>query len=142
MSPDDTKKRIVNEIKARAYDDKYIDRNEEREIVRIAIELGVTVESALAALGQVCDEFSYVLESRILKQIEDQLATAAANDGKIDQQEFDLIFGNVKRAAQGKKTDRELKKMVVQVMESTGNNKVRTGWFSDWYSSLKRDLGV
>ncbi|MBP3958856.1 hypothetical protein J8F10_26720 [Gemmata sp. G18] len=142
MSPDDTKKRIVNEIKARAYDDKYIDRNEEREIVRIAIELGVTVESALAALGQVCDEFSYVLESRILKQIEDQLATAAANDGKIDQQEFDLIFGNVKRAAQGKKTDRELKKMVVQVMESTGNNKVRTGWFSDWYSSLKKDLGV
>ncbi|AMV30342.1 hypothetical protein VT84_38475 [Gemmata sp. SH-PL17] len=142
MSPDDTKKRIVNEIKARAYDDKYIDRNEEREIVRIAIELGVTVESALVALGQVCDEFSYVLESRILKQIEDQLATAAANDGKIDQQEFDLIFGNVKRAAQGKKTDRELKKMVVQVMESTGNNKVRTGWFSDWYSSLKRDLGV
>lgn len=142
MSPDDTKKRIVNEIKARAYDDKYIDRNEEREIVRIAIELGVTVESALAALGQVCDEFSYVLESRIFKQIHDQLATAAANDGKIDQQEFDLIFGNVKRAAQGKKTDRELKKMVVQVMESTGNNKVRTGWFSDWYSSLKRDLGV
>jgi hypothetical protein len=67
MSPDDIKKRIVNEIKARAYDDKYIDRNEEREIVRIAIELGVTVESALAALSQVCDEFGYALESRVVK---------------------------------------------------------------------------
>jgi hypothetical protein len=32
--------------------------------------------------------------------------------------------------------------MVVQVMESTGHNKVRTGWFSDWYAALKRDLGV
>ncbi len=142
MSPDDIKKRIVNEIKARAYDDKYIDRTEEREIVRIAIELGVTVESALAALGQVCDEFSYVLESRVLKQIEDQVATAAANDGKIDQREFDLIFGNVKRAINGKKTDREVKKMMVQVMENSGNNKVKTGWFSDWYTAMKKDLGV
>lgn len=142
MSPDDIKKRIVNEIKARAYDDKYIDRNEEREIVRIAIELGVTVESALAALNQVCDEFSYILESRVLKQIGDQIATAAANDGRIDRQEFDLIFGNVKRAVSGKKTDRELKKMMVQVMEATGNNKVRTGWFSDWYAAMKKDLGV
>lgn len=142
MSPDDIKKRIVNEIKARAYDDKYIDRNEEREIVRIAIELGVTVESALAALNQVCDEFSYVLESRVQKQIEDQLATAAANDGKIDQREFELVFGNVKRAMSGKKNDRDIKKMIVQVMEATGNNKVRTGWFSDWYAALKKDLGV
>ncbi|HEY1186715.1 MAG TPA: hypothetical protein VGE74_03610 [Gemmata sp.] len=142
MSPDDIKKRIVNEIKARAYDDKYIDRNEEREIVRIAIELGVTVESALAALNQVCDEFSYVLESRIVKQIEDQLHTAAANDGKIDQREFDLIFGNAKRAMSGKKSERDIKKMVVQVMEATGNNKVKTGWFSDWYAALKKELGV
>ena len=142
MSPDDIKKRIVNEIKARAYDDKYIDRNEEREIVRIAIELGVTVESALAALSQVCDEFGYALESRVVKGVEEQLATAAAGDGKIDQREFDLIFGNAKRAIAGKKTDREVKRMVVQVMESTGHNKVRTGWFSDWYAALKRDLGV
>ena len=46
MSPDDIKKRIVNEIKARAYDDKYVDRGEEREIIQIAIQLGVTVENA------------------------------------------------------------------------------------------------
>ncbi len=142
MSSDDIKKRIVTEIKARAYDDKYIDRTEEREIVRIAIELGVTVESALTALNQVCDEFSYVLESRVVKQIEDQVATAAGNDGKIDHTEFDLIFGNTKRAMNGKKNDREVKKMIVQVMENSGNNKVKTGWFSDWYAALKKDLGV
>ncbi|MDY3561016.1 hypothetical protein R5W23_002275 [Gemmata sp. JC673] len=142
MSPDDIKKRIVNEIKARAYDDKYIDRNEEREIVLISAELGVTVESALAALNQVCDEFGYVLESRVQKQIEDQLATAAGNDGKIDRREFDLIFGNVKRAMAGKKPDRDIKKMIVRTMDDTGHNKVRTGWFSDWYAALKKELGV
>ena len=42
MSIDDIKKRFVNEIKLRAYDDKYIDKNEEREILQIAIQLGVS----------------------------------------------------------------------------------------------------
>ena len=142
MSPDDIKKRIVNEIKARAYDDKYVDRGEEREIIQIAIQLGVTVESALAALGQVCDEFSYVLESRVLKQIKDQIETAAGNDGMVDQRDFERIFANVKRAVQGKKNDREIKKLIVTVMEDTGNNKIKKGWFSNWYASLKQDLGL
>lgn len=60
----------------------------------------------------------------------------------MDQKEFDLIFANVKRKMQGKKNDREIKKMIVTVMEETGNNKVKTGWFSDWYTALKRDLGM
>jgi hypothetical protein len=142
MSIDDIKKRFVNEIKLRAYDDKYIDKNEEREILQIAIQLGVSIDSARGALVSVCDDHNYVLESVILKQIKDQVESAAGNDGKVDQKEFDLIFGNIKRTAQGKKNDREIKKMIVTVMEDTGNNKVKTGWFSDWYSALKKDLGM
>lgn len=142
MSPDDIKKRIVNEIKARGYDDNYIDKNEEREIVQIAIQLGVTVESALAALAQVCDELGYVLESRVLKDIEQRVATAAANDGLVEQREFDAVFASTKKEVQGKRTDREIKTMIVTVMERTGHNKVRKGWFSNWYTSLKQELGV
>jgi hypothetical protein len=142
MSIEEIKKRYVNEIKLRAYDDKYIDRNEEREILQIAIQMGVSIESARSALIQVCDEHSYIMESQIVKQIKDQVETAAGNDGKVDQKEFDLIFGNIKRAVQSKKNDREIKKMIVTVMEETGNNKVKTGWFSDWYTALKRDLGM
>ena len=139
---DDLKKRFVNEIKLRAYDDKYIDRGEEREILAIAIEAGVNIDSARAALAQVCDDASYVLESAVVRDIKQQVETAAGNDGVIDQKEFELIFGNVKRKVEGKKNDREVKKMVVAVMEETGNNKVRKGWFSNWYADLKRDLGV
>ena len=79
---------------------------------------------------------------RIQKQIEDQVAGAAAGHGKIDQREFDRIFGTIKRAVNGKKNDREVKKLMVQVMEATGHNKVKTGWFTDWYAALKKDLGV
>jgi hypothetical protein len=142
MSVEEIKKRFVSEIKLRAYDDKYIDKNEEREILQIAIQLGVSIDSARGALVQVCDDQGYVMESVILKQIKDQVESAFGNDGKIDQKEFDLIFGNIKRSVQGKKNDREIKKMIVTVMEDTGMNKVRTGWFSDWYTALKKDLGM
>lgn len=142
MSIEDIKKRFVSEIKLRAYDDKYIDKTEEREILQIAIQLGVGIDSARGALVSVCDDNEYVLESVLLKQIKDNVEAAAGNDGKVDQKEFDMIFATVKRAARGKKNDREVKKMIVTVMEDTGNNKVKTGWFSDWYSNLKKDLGM
>jgi hypothetical protein len=32
--------------------------------------------------------------------------------------------------------------MVISVMEETGQTQVKRGWFSDWYSSLKRELGM
>ena len=142
MALDDLKRRFVDEIKLRAYDDKYIDKNEEREILQIAIQQGVSIDSARSALAQVCENQGYVMESELIKQIKSQVEVAAGNDGRVDQKEFDLIFQNIKRMAQGKKNDREIKKMIVQVMEDTGNNKVKTGWFSDWYAALKRDLGM
>ena len=142
MSIEEIKKRFVNEVKLRAFDDKYIDKNEEWEILQIAIQLGVSIDSARMALVQVCEDHNYVLESVLLKMIKEQVEAAFGNDGKIDQKEFDLIFGNVRRAAQSKKNDRELKKMIVTVMEDSGLNKVKTGWFSNWYTAMKQDLGM
>ena len=142
MAIEEIKKRFVNEIKLRAYDDKYIDKNEEREILQIAIQLGVSIDSARSALIQVCDEHSYIMESVVGKMIKDQVESAFGNDGQIDQKEFDLIFANIKKAIAGKKNDRETKKMIIAVMEDTGMNKVRKGWFSNWYADMKKDLGV
>lgn len=142
MAIEDVKKRFVNEIKLRAYDDKYIDKNEEREILQIAIQMGVSIDSARGALAQVCDDQGYVLESSVLKMIRDQVESAAGNDGKVDQKEFEMIVANAKRAMNGKKNDRQIKIMIVQIMEETGNTKVKTGWFSDWYAAMKKDLGL
>lgn len=142
MSIDDIKKRFVDEIKLRAYDDRYIDKNEEREILQIAIQLGVGIDSARAALIQVCDDNGFVIESLIVKLIKDQVQTAAGSEGMVDQSEFERVFANAKKAINGKKNDREVKRMIVHIMEETGNNKVKGGWFRNWYSSLKKDLGV
>ncbi|VTS08444.1 hypothetical protein [Tuwongella immobilis] len=142
MATEELKKRFKDEIKLRAYDDKYIDKNEEREILQIAIQQGISIDSARNALVQVCEMESFVLESALHKLIKEQVDAAAGNDGKIDQKEFDLIFANLKKAAQNRKNDRELKKMIITLMEDTGMNKVKTGWFSDWYTTLKKDLGM
>jgi hypothetical protein len=142
MSIDDIKKRFVDEIKLRAFDDKYIDKIEEREILQIAIQLGVSIDSARPALVQVCDENSFVVETVIVKRIKEQLEAAMAQRGLIDRPTFDGIFKSVKPAMAGKKNDREIQKLIVRVMEESGNNKVKTGWLNNWYASLKKDLGV
>lgn len=142
MPIEDMKKRFVNEIKLRAYDDKYVDRNEEREILQIAIQLGINIDSARAALAQVCESNGYILESSVIKSIREQVDAAASDDGKVDKNEYDMIVATVLKATQGKRTEREVRKMIVTVMEDTGNNKVKVGWFSDWYAIEKRDLGM
>src|SRR5580692_12186040 len=103
MSVEDIKKRFVNEIKLRAYDDKYIDKIEEREILEIAIQHNISIETARATLIQVCEENSYVIESVILKQIKDQLESASRKDGMVERQEFESVCANIKQSVQGKK---------------------------------------
>ena len=138
MSEDEIKKRFVSEIELRGYDDKYIDRNEEREILQIAIQLGVSIDSARLALVQVCEDKGFIVESAIARQIKKDVEVR----GKVDRCEFEAIFVNTRRAVQGKKNDRDIRKMIVNVMEDTGNNRVKTGWFSNWYANLKKDLGL
>ena len=142
MSDDEIKKRFVSEIELGGYDDKYIDRNEEREILQIAIQLGVSIDNARLALAQVCEEKGFLIESAIARQIRQDVETAAGARGKVDRHEFDAILENTRKAVQGKKNDRDIQKMIVTVMEDTGNNRVKTGWFSNWYASLKKDLGL
>ena len=141
MSLDEVKKRFVEEVKLRAYDDKYVDRNEEKEILQIAIQQGIGVDSARAALAQVCEAQGYVLESKVLAQIKDLVDTFANNDGKIDEKEFHDAVTTCKKACQGKRTDIQCKKMVIEVIEDN-QFKTSKGWFSSWYDKAKKDVGM
>jgi hypothetical protein len=141
MSLDDVKRQFVEQVKLRAYDDKYIDKNEEREILQIALQQGVTVDSARAALAQVCENNGYVLESRVLSQLKDLIDTFAGNDGKIDEKEFNDTVTTCKKATQGKKTDIQCKRMVLEIIEEN-SYKVKTGMFSNWYARAKKEVGM
>src|SRR3954468_7032228 len=102
MSLDEMKRQFVEQVKLRAYDDKYIDRGEEREILQIALQQGVTVDSARSALAQVCETNGYVLESKCVNDVKDLVDTFASNDGKIDTKEFNDALTTLKKKVQGK----------------------------------------
>jgi hypothetical protein len=141
MTLDEVKKRFVEEVKLRAYDDKYIDKNEEREILQIALQAGVTVDSARAALAQVCEANTYVLESKVLNEIKDLIETFASNDGKIDEKEFNDSVAQLKKRCLGKKNDIQCKRMVIEVIEDN-SYKVKTGLFSNWFNRVKKEVGM
>ena len=141
MSLDEVKRQFVEQVKLRAYDDKYIDKNEEREILQIALQQGVTVDSARAALAQVCETNGYVLESRVLADVKDLVETFASNDGKIDEKEFNDAVTTCKKKMQGKKNDIQVKRMVIEIIEDNGY-KTKTGMFSNWYAKVKKEVGV
>ncbi len=141
MDLDDIKKRFVEEVKLRAYDDKYIDRKEEREILQIALQNGISVDSARAALAQVCESQDYVLESKVLTQLKDVLDTSASNDGQVDEKEFNDAVINCKKWTKGKKSDVLCKKMVIEIIDEAAY-KTSKGWFSSWYDKVKKDVGM
>ena len=141
MTLDEVKRQFVEQVKLRAYDDKYIDKNEEREILQIALQQGVTVDSARAALAQVCEANNYVLESVALKAVKELIEIQAGNDGKIDEKEFNDAVSLLKTRTQGKKNEVQVKRMVIEIIEDN-NYKVKTGMFSNWFSRVKRETGM
>ena len=137
MSLDDVKREFLEQVKLRAYDDKYIDKQEEREILQLALQRGITVDSARAALKQVCEGNNFVLESAALDKVKDVLSTFAGNDGKIDEKEFNDSVAQLKKRCQGKKNDIQVKRMVIEIIEDN-SYKVKTGFFSNWYNRVKK----
>jgi hypothetical protein len=142
MSPDAIQSRFVDEIKLRAYDDRYIDKNEEREILQIAIQHGIGIDTARDELAHVCEENGYVLESSLMIRVRCQAEALVTHAGRLERGAFDQILDDARRQVQGRKNDRELKKIVVLVIDDAGLNRIKTGWFTDWYASLKRELGL
>ena len=138
LSLEDVKKRFVEEVKLRAYDDKYIDR---KEILQIALQNNISVDSARAALAQVCESQDYVLESKVLIQLKDILDTSASNDGSIDEKEFADAVLNCKKWTKGKKNDVQCKKMVIEIIDEA-SFKTSKGWFSNWYATAKKEVGM
>ena len=142
MSNDEIRQRFTNEIKIRAYDDQYVDRAEEKEILQVAISMNVDLDTARMALVQACNMENYILESAVIGEMKNQLKVFAGNDGKVDETEFSLLFQTMKANVKGKITDVQVKRMIIEEMENSGLNKVKTGFFSNWYTKTKKEVGL
>ena len=90
MPADDVTQRRVNEIRLRAYDDHYIDRTEEREILQIAVSVGLGLDPARQTLARICGEHGYVLESDVVTSVK-AAVEAVAREKKIDRTTFESL---------------------------------------------------
>jgi len=71
----------------------------------------------------------------------DMLKVQVANDGKLDEKEFNDAVAMLKMKTKGKKNDQAVKKMIVEIIDEN-SYKVKTGFFSNWYTRVKREVGV
>lgn len=141
MTLDEVKKQFLQQIKLRAYDDKYIDKAEEREVLQFALTAGVELDSARSSLAQVCEANGYVLESSALQAVKEMLQIQAGNDGKIDEKEFNDALALLRVRTNGKKPEPHMKKMLCQLIDEN-SYKVKTGLFSNWYKNVKKEVGL
>jgi hypothetical protein len=140
MSPDTIQLRFIDEINQRGSDDKYIDKNEEREILQIAIHQGIGVEPGRTALAEVCANHGYLLESELTTTIKNQCDAAIANGGKIDLATFESILNGLRTTVGGRRDDRDLMKLIVTVIDDN-DLKVKSGRFFNWYKGVRRQAG-
>lgn len=138
MNLEDLKYNLIEEVKLRGFDDHYIDRTEEKEILKAAIGKGLTLESALAVLRQVCGQVNYVLESELEQKAKEVLEQFANNDGHIDKKEFDDAVGIIHKAAKGCLSEQQCRIKAKDIILSQ-HWRVREGFLrgGSWFSAIR-----
>jgi len=134
MTPEEE---LTEEIKLRCFDDMYIDRPEEKEILQKAISLGVTVDEARVFIRSISLRDGYVVESELDQTALDLMKPFAENDGKITQKEFENAVKFLLNMSKNKVTKSELDKKVKTVIVDNGF-KVKEGMLNGgkWFTTI------
>jgi len=137
MLSGDVKKAFVDYIMLQVFDDKYIDRKEEKKILEEGIKKGIGVEEGLAIIRQVAADKGLALEREAEERAKEMLERFAANDGKVDKKEFEDTLAIFKSVSKNKIPEPEMKKRLKNMMEENGWKAKEGGLFgSKWYSAI------
>lgn len=128
------KQKFVEHVKLRGFDDKYIDKIEEKEILQQGIDMGLAVETARIALIQTCENLTYVLESELDKKTKEFLGMYA-KDGFIEKKQFQDIVSLIEKAAQGKINAAQCTAKVKTIMQDLAY-KPKEGMFDKWFAKV------
>lgn len=132
---------IVDEIAKRTQGDKFLDQNEEREVLRIAMQRGLGIDAAKAAINHVCDVKNYVLESRVLANARRAMEAMAGQESKICEQDFLNVVRIIRQATGGFRSEEQCKKITLGIMRDA-NILPQTTLFRDWHKRTGKELGI
>ena len=131
-------KQFIEYIKSKAFDDQYIDREEEKKILEVGIKNGITIDESLSLVRQVASQMGWVIERDAEDQAKQFLENATINDGKVDKKEFENALILFKKDTKGKITEPEMKKRLKKIMEDNAWKAKEGGLFgSKWYSAIE-----
>ncbi len=82
---DEVRKAFVDFIMLQVFDDQYIDRQEEKNILEEGIKKGMGVDEGLSIMRQVALEKGIALERDAEERAKETLEAFATNDGKVDK---------------------------------------------------------
>lgn len=134
---DEMKYQLGEFIKLQVYDDKYIDRAEEKNILSEAVKRNISVEEALTIMRSIAEANDYVVERDVENQAKEMLELFASNDGKIDKKEFENALGVYKKATRGRVPESKAKKCLKNIILDNGWKVKEGGLFgSKWFSEI------
>ncbi len=132
------KSQFIEYIALQAFDDQYIDRQEEKRILEVGVKNGMSVDESLSLIRQVSLQKGLVIERDAEEQAKEFLEKAATNDGKVTKKEFGDTVALFKKASKGKIPEHEMKLRLKKMMEDNGWKAKEGGLFgSKWYSAIE-----
>ncbi|MCK5720357.1 MAG: hypothetical protein KAH84_10480 [Thiomargarita sp.] len=130
------KKQFMEFISLQAFDDQYIDREEEKRILEVGVKNGMSVDEGLILIRQVASEKNLVIERDAEERAKEALEQAAS-DGKVTKKEFNEILALLKKATKDRITEPKMKKRMKKMMEDNGWKAKEGGLIgSKWYSEI------
>jgi hypothetical protein len=137
MSMSDEAKRQLGEfVKLQVYDDKYIDRKEEKKILEEAMKRNISIDDALAVMRSVASAHDYVVERDVETRCKEMLEQFAG-DGKVDKKEFEDAVGMYKKGSRGRVPEAEIRRRLKSMMIDQGWKAKEGGLFSSkWFSEI------
>ncbi len=131
------RQQFVEHIKIQAYDDNFIDRQEERNLLERAVGMGLGADEAMAVIREVAEDKGFVVERDLEDRATERLAQAASDKKGLEKKEFDEVLSQF--IAEGKNTLRrgEAAKRLKAIVLAQGFKVKEGGVFgSKWFSDI------
>jgi hypothetical protein len=136
MASEEAKQRLGEFVKLNTYDDKYIDRDEEKKILQEAVRIGISVDEGLALMRQTANANGITVERDVEDNVKDMLRTFT-RDGQIDKKEFVDAVETYKAKCNNRVPEPEIKRRVKAMIQNEGWKVKEGGLFgSKWFTEI------
>jgi hypothetical protein len=133
-------KQLRKKIDSVGAPDSFIDQDEETDVIDAGASLGLDSAAIESLINQMCRRGGWTREKDIIDDVYDVLKEATADDGVIDQKEFEHCVGYAVSMNMPRKRALAL---AVRFIQDEGLSVKKTGllFSKDWFSPLKEQYG-